>query len=110
MWLKKKPSELVRLFAHHPNYNPEGLVADGAKSYYGTRYLCCVPEQWKSTEEPPPYEDLRLFRQKVEDKLRSLDATVLHNHFRYNLRIPQTLENSREFWEEFAKELESQGL
>lgn len=110
MWIKMKPSEIVRFLANHPAYNPEGAVAGAAISYQGTRYLCNVPEHWGNGIPLPPYEDLRLFRQKVEDKLQSLGASVLSNHFRYNLHEVQTLENSREFWEAFAKELEAEGL
>lgn len=105
-----KPSELVLLFAFHPAYNPAGILEGSTISYRGTRYLCCVPEHLGKFAEHPSYTDLREFRDQVDKKLQSLDASVLANHFRYNLGIGQTLANSREFWVNFAEELKLQHL
>ena len=105
-----KPSEIVRLFANHPMYNPAGVQVGDSFSYHGTRYLCNVGEHLGKYAEHPSFAELSEFRFRVEEKLKILDASVLANHFRYNLGITQTLENSLEFWEEFAKELESKGL
>lgn len=109
MWIKHKPSELVKLFAAHPMYNPAGIREGDTISYRGTRYLCNVSKHL-AFEELPCFNDLALFHQMVEDKLKSLKVTVLYNHFHCNCKVAQTLENSREFWAEFAKELETRGL
>lgn len=104
-----KPSEIVRLFAFHPKYNPAGVQVGDTISYHGTRYLCNVSEH-VMPEDLPSFEDLSEFRFRVEEKLKSLHASVLANHFHYNLGIRQTLENSRDFWVLFAEELEAKEL
>jgi hypothetical protein len=102
-----KPSELIRIWMMHAMYNPEGNVPEGELNpYKGTRYLCNVHCY---IADGPEHKFLRAACDRIEARLKTLGASVLANHFKYNLGIEQTLENSREFWSAFANELEAIG-
>lgn len=108
-----KPSELIRLWANSPMYNPERLCKPGDEYYYGSAYLCCVvtygslPEGVTGEQVCAAHEqiELQLAREEV---IYDKPTRVLAHVFEYR-GVTQTLENSREYWEHFAASLEKQG-
>lgn len=106
-----KPSEVVRSWMLDPAYNPDGERLQCLGNT--THYLCCVTER-SGLAEGMSGDDARATRRLIEIKLKELSKqfgkTVgVLNHYFECRGITQTLENSRQFWESFAKELEAQG-
>ena len=105
-----KPSEVIRIWMMDPCYDPELIkLSDGEH----TAYLCNVSCHSGLAGGMSGY-DARETRRLIEKKLIELTeqlgkrVAVLNHYFEYR-NIKQTLENSREFWESFAQELEAQG-
>lgn len=105
-----KPSEVIRTWMMDPSYDPEMIKFSDAEH---TAYLCNITCH-SGLASGMSGDDARETRRLIEKKLKELTkhfgkrVAVLNHYFEYR-NMKQTLENSREFWESFAQELEAQG-